>query len=68
MTETLSDRNERRGRELAENELRKTLAGVLCDKCHSQMVKPEPLVSLTTDPPMVKVKCPNCGAEGTMIE
>ena len=68
VTETLTNRNARRSREIAENERSKTLAGVLCDTCYADMVKPEPLVTLTVDPPRMRVKCPNCGAEGTMIE
>ena len=67
---TLAEENARR-RELKETiERAARLAPVVCDNaaCGAQLLYTNPGVTLTTDPPMQTVHCPQCGRMGYLTQ
>ena len=63
---TLSEENDARRDAQLERERTAHLAPVVCNDpdCDTQMHYTTPGVTLTTDPPMTPVHCPECGERG----
>lgn len=53
-------------REALRRRKRDKLAGVLCDKCKTQMVYKDDR-TLASSPPKRRVMCPDCEYEGTKV-
>ena len=41
--------------------------GIACDECDAELVNPLPNCFLTTNPPLIRVECPECGFTGTAL-
>ena len=41
---------------------------IACDHCGAELYNPTPNVSLTTDPPMINVRCSSCDFSGYMTK